>query len=300
MAIKLSVRRPPRPSARLRVQPLKLGNHLRRDTANSLPLLDQARDGNIIHLIECPLIGEWQKRVTATHPTSCFSDNLNAVRHSMTKNSQGQLRRRVKTYRPSGGMDGIYSHARNTGCILAKTKYRKNITLVFASGLTQAGLLIMLSELAVSAAQGKHGIQIKGADLSTDFAILASALLLVLYFISSMIAALASSSMASSALEAGRSKIINAFFGASWSVQSEERLGHVQQLLTVNCDNIGNVVFTMSGGLQSLLSVVALLVAAFVVNPITAGIVLVFGVVLVLVATLQQLVSKGVCPAFTR
>ena len=81
-------------------------------------------------------------------------------------------------------------------------------------------------------------------------------------------------------MQAGRRTLIDAFFEASWPEQSAERLGHVQQLLTVNCENIGNVIITLSSGIQALLSVVALLGAAFVVNAVAAAVVLAFGVVL--------------------
>jgi ABC-type multidrug transport system fused ATPase/permease subunit len=104
--------------------------------------------------------------------------------------------------------------------------------------------------------------------------------LLILFAAASMAAAFASSAMSSTAVEAGRRKIIDSYFKASWGIQSAERLGHVQQLLTVNCENIGFVTLGIAGGVQALLSVFALLTAAFVVNPLTAGVVLVAGILL--------------------
>lgn len=148
------------------------------------------------------------------------------------------------------------------------------------SGLSQAALLVIVSQIAVTTVQSGHGIAIKGMHLSTDGALVCSAFALAIYFLSSLIAALASASMSRRSLEAGRGRMIRAFFKAGWPVQSSEKLGHVQQLLSVNCENIGNILLTISGGIQSILSVIALLIAAFFVNPIAAALVLLFGLIL--------------------
>jgi ABC-type multidrug transport system fused ATPase/permease subunit len=89
--------------------------------------------------------------------------------------------------------------------------------------------------------------------------------------------------MSSAAVEAGRARVIDAFFQSSWGIQSAERLGHIQQLLTVNCENIGWITLGLAGGVQSLLSVLALLLAAFIVNPVTAAVVLLAGILLAVV-----------------
>jgi ABC-type multidrug transport system fused ATPase/permease subunit len=150
----------------------------------------------------------------------------------------------------------------------------------FVSGLSQAALLVVVSELAVSSAQGGNRLKLHGVSLSVHDSVFICALLLVLFSASSMAAAFAGSAMSSTAVEAGRAKVIDSFFNASWGIQSSEPLGHIQQLLTVNCENIGWVTLGISGGVQALLSVIALLIAAFFVNPITSSVVLVAGILL--------------------
>ena len=132
----------------------------------------------------------------------------------------------------------------------------------------------------MSSAQGGDRLELHGLSLSLHDSILVCVLLLVFFSVSSMAAAFAGSSMSSTAVEAGRAKVIDSFFNASWGIQSAEPLGHIQQLLTVNCENIGWVTLGISGGIQALLSVIALLIAAFFVNPITASVVLVAGILL--------------------
>ena len=155
-------------------------------------------------------------------------------------------------------------------------------TCSFLAGLAQASLLVLVSELAVSSAQGKKHLKVHGYSFSIAEIILISAVLLAIYLGASVAAALTSSSMSSKALASARNKLIDAFFSASWSLQSQERLGHVQQLLTVNCESVGEIAITMATGLQALLTVVALLAAAFLVSPLAATVVLALGVLLLL------------------
>jgi ABC-type multidrug transport system fused ATPase/permease subunit len=153
-------------------------------------------------------------------------------------------------------------------------------TCSFFSGLAQAGLLVIVSEFAVNSAKGKNHLEVHGYSLSIPDAIFVSVTLLIIYALASIAAALTSSSLSSTALASARNKMIDAFFGASWTVQSQERLGHVQQLLTVNCETVAQVVLAIASGLQALLTVVALLTAAFLVSPVAATVVLVFGILL--------------------
>ena len=153
-------------------------------------------------------------------------------------------------------------------------------TCSFLSGLAQASLLVVVSEFAVNSAQGKNHLEVHGYSFSIPDAIFLSAMLLVIYSGAGTTAALSSTSMSSNALASSRKKMIDAFFRASWTVQSQERLGHIQQLLTVNCETVGETATVMAAGLQALLTVVALVAAAFLVNPIAAAVVLVFGILL--------------------
>ena len=150
----------------------------------------------------------------------------------------------------------------------------------FVAGLSQAALLVIISELAVGRAQGGRNLKIHGISISLHNSILACIGLLILFFLSSIAMAFASSAMSSAAVEASRAKVMDSYFRASWEIQSKERLGHVQQLLTVNCDNIGFLTISIAGEIQAILSALALLLAAFLINPVTASVVIVAGVLL--------------------
>lgn len=148
------------------------------------------------------------------------------------------------------------------------------------SGLSQATILIIISELAVSSVEGRDHLSVLGKTFSSPDSILICVALLATFSVASLTAAFASCSMTSAAIEAIRGKVINSFFTASWGLQSSERLGHVQQLLTVNCENVAYITMAISTGLQALLSVLAMLIAAFLVDPVIAVVVLLAGLIL--------------------
>jgi ATP-binding cassette subfamily B protein len=150
----------------------------------------------------------------------------------------------------------------------------------FVSGLAQAGVLILLSDVAVNSAQGRNHFKILSRNVSSGDALLLALGCVVVFAIAGFVTALSSSSMSSYALRSGRDAIIDGFFGASWTVQSEERLGQVQQLLTVNAERLGLVMLSLAVGLQALLNLSALLLAAFIVSPLSAAGVLLVGIVL--------------------
>jgi ABC-type multidrug transport system fused ATPase/permease subunit len=150
----------------------------------------------------------------------------------------------------------------------------------FVSGLAQAGVLVMLSATAVARA-GDHG-QVKVAShvFSTSAALgLAGAMVLV-YLFTGIMSARTSGDLFGYVIQAGRDTFIDRFFAANWSVQSDERLGEVQQMLTVNAMQLGGMAQVLAGGLQAVFNVIALLLVAFVISPLSAIGVLLIGTIL--------------------
>ena len=192
---------------------------------------------------------------------------------------RGKHRQKHARGTKQGSVFAILSSLRTLGLRSLNVRLVWLASSSFVSGLSQAALLVLVSELAVSRVQGKN-LNLHGISISSYDAILACVGLLILFFISGITAAFASRSLSSAAVEASRGKVLDSYFKASWAIQSKERLGHVQQLLTVNCDNIGYLTLAISSELQALLSAFALLLSAFIVNPLTASIVVLAGVLL--------------------
>ena len=171
--------------------------------------------------------------------------------------------------------------------------------LALLAGLAQAGLLVIVTELAVDATQGHAKLQFHGHALGLWTAIEAGFLLLAVYFVASVGAAFISSAVASGALRSSQRELVRGFFRAEWSVQSEERIGHLQQLLGVNCNQVSNLVVGLARGLQSFLMVAGLLGVAFAVNPLVAAAVMVVGVLLSFVMRPLNKLSRSLSRRFS-
>ena len=134
--------------------------------------------------------------------------------------------------------------------------------LSLVSGLSQAVVLVLISEVAVDGVEGKHSIHTFGHSFTPTDAIIVSFLALLVFTSTSIISTLLATSVSEEALTVTRTLIIRGFFRSNWSLQSTERLGHIQQLLTLNSVATANAVGNLSRGVQALLMVFGLLGAA--------------------------------------
>ncbi len=147
--------------------------------------------------------------------------------------------------------------------------------------MSQAILLLTVSEVVVSGVQGTHKIHTPiGVSFTSSTAITVACVSLGLFFITHISSTLINTSGQTQALTATRKRVVSAFFRSSWALQSTERLGHIQQILGLNSGASTSVIASLSGGLQSLLMVLALLGVAMAVDPLAAILVLVSGFVL--------------------
>jgi ABC-type multidrug transport system fused ATPase/permease subunit len=150
----------------------------------------------------------------------------------------------------------------------------------FFSGIAQAAILVIVTEFAVNSAQGKSHLVVYGHSISIGDAIAACVVLLFIYSGTGIAASVTTSNTFTRSLASVRAKMIKGFFRSNWRIQSQERLGHLQQLLTLNCEKAAEITLLMAYGLQTLLSLVALLLVAFLVSPLSAAFVLAFGLLL--------------------
>lgn len=157
------------------------------------------------------------------------------------------------------------------------------VVLSLISGLCQAALLLSISQIAVAAVQGRRYFHVLGHAITPTHGIELSFILIALSFATNLWSSFMGCSLSTKALTAGRVRVIDSFFGASWSQQSSERLGRIQQLLTMNSGATAGVISSLSGIVQSALTVFALLIVALVVDPIAAVAVLGVGITLSLV-----------------
>jgi ATP-binding cassette, subfamily B, bacterial len=150
--------------------------------------------------------------------------------------------------------------------------------LSLIGAVSQAVLLLVITEVVVAGLQGKHTIHPPfGPSFSPTAAIYVAIVALALYFSTSIFALMLSTSVSERALTLTRTRVVSGFFQSNWSLQSAERLGHLQQLLGMNSAAVAGIVGSLSGGLQALLMVSALLGVALAVDPVAAIAVLALG-----------------------
>ncbi len=200
-------------------------------------------------------IGRHGSRITARLMTSIpgYKQLWQMTRRPHSAFAHGERLRHIVRPKKRRSIFGILAMLKSLGLTSLTRRLAWLASCSFVSGLSQAALLVVVSELAVSSAQGGNRLKLHGLSLSLHDSVYICVLLLMLFSASSMAAAFAGSAMSSTAVEAGRAKVIDSFFNASWGIQSAEPLGHIQQLLTVNCENIGWVTLGLSGGVQALL-----------------------------------------------
>ena len=152
--------------------------------------------------------------------------------------------------------------------------------LALIGGLSQALLLVLISEVAVTNVVGKKSIPSTGTRSRRRRRSSICLLALAVFVGTSVLGALVSTSVSAEVLATTRTRVVTGFFRANWSLQSTERLGHLQQLLIQNSAASSAVVANLSGGLQALLMVAGLLGVALAVNPAAAIAVIGMGIVL--------------------
>ncbi len=167
--------------------------------------------------------------------------------------------------------DSLFSVMRMLGLRSLRLKILAFTLLSIVGALSQAVLLLVISEVVVAGVEGKHSIHPPfGPSFTPTSAVVVALIALVLFSCSSFATIFVSTSVSTQALTQTRELVVTGFFRSNWALQSTERLGHVQQLLGMNSSATASVVGSLSGGLQALLMGCALLSVALVVDPIAA------------------------------
>ena len=105
--------------------------------------------------------------------------------------TQGERLERVVRPKKRRSIFGILAMLKSLGLTSLNRRLVWLASCSFVSGLSQAALLVVVSELAVSGAQGGDRLKLHGLSLSLHESILVCVLLLVLFSVSSMASAFA-------------------------------------------------------------------------------------------------------------
>jgi ABC-type multidrug transport system fused ATPase/permease subunit len=138
-------------------------------------------------------------------------------------------------------------------------------------GFAEATVLVLLARLAFALASGKSTVSMTVGPLgdhSIEFGVLIGvALVLVVIRVLFQVAQVALTTRTYAGIWLRlRRRLLNAYFGSSWALQSEERGGRLQEFATTYASNASVAVLSLSTALGALLSLAAFLGTAFFVN----------------------------------
>ncbi len=138
----------------------------------------------------------------------------------------------------------------------------------FVGGVVEAAFLVIITRVAVSVAGGDGTVELFGLQASIAMAASLAVPVVVLRLILALSSGAMSSRLTSSSVARVRSSLASAFFNASWEAQQSSRSGRLQELLTTFTQRGADLLVAMTQAISSGFTLVALLMAAIVMNPL--------------------------------
>lgn len=158
----------------------------------------------------------------------------------------------------------------------------------FGSGLSEALFLVVVSRTAFAVTEDAGRIQLIGnRSLTLIEAIIIALSLIVIRCGLAVWAAAQSSRFSTTVVADTRRTLAEAFLFASWPVQQADRTGKLQELLTTFTNQGSQLVNSLTLGVSSTFSLIALLGMAIAVNPL--GSLVVLGAALIFGSALRPL-----------
>ena len=145
--------------------------------------------------------------------------------------------------------------------------------LSFLGGLAEALVLLLVARAAFALTESSETVAIDGGPLG-DHQISVGTLLAVAAIAAALRVALQllavhqSSQLGAAVLTERRAAVISLYYGASWDLQSRERQGHLQEMLTRQAEQAAGLLDSLASSIVAALSLGALLGAAFVAAPV--------------------------------
>jgi ATP-binding cassette, subfamily B, bacterial len=161
------------------------------------------------------------------------------------------------------------------------------------SGFTEAALMVAIVRIAIGLADDNKLINFKGMNVSIAELFWWSGALLAAGFVFSMINSWLTARLSADALTIARKITFRDFISASWSLQSKEREGHLQEIMSNHVGRVSGATLTLAGCLVSGFNFAALMVAAIYLNWIAAlSIVLGVGIMFFILRPMSRAAKK--------
>ncbi len=161
--------------------------------------------------------------------------------------------------------------------------------MALVAGLAEAGILVLIARIAFAITSeegsGSFGGPFGALDLSVPALTAIAASAVVLRFVLHAASSWESAALSTEILATAQKSTVRLFLEASWALQSRERTGHLQELMTSFTASASSAVLLVGSATVALCSLLALLGTAFVVNAWAS---LIVGVALVVIAFVMR------------
>jgi ATP-binding cassette subfamily B protein len=163
-------------------------------------------------------------------------------------------------------------------------------------GFAEAAVLVLIARVAFAITQQDSSVRVSAGpigpfDISVPTLIVLAGFLTAVRLALQAITAWQAATLSSSALARARTKTTRLFLEASWGLQSTERQGRLQQLLTTHATQASRIADSFTMLVVSGLSLLALIASAFVINAIAA---LVVGLSVVVLALAMRPLREAI------
>ena len=192
------------------------------------------------------------------------------------------------------GISRDVDRLRDLGMTGARLQLAIVAAMAMVGGLCQASILGLLAAFGIKSIQGHHNMMIHGTHVSTLGIALIAGGLVAIFALSMLGSSYFGSRLAGRALAASRNSVISTFFNGDWSLQSASHVGHVQQLLAYDCEQVGMLIANISTMLSLSFMVFSLLLVAAIISPVITLAILVVGVLLsLLIRPVQRRIRRA-------
>lgn len=141
----------------------------------------------------------------------------------------------------------------------------------FVGGLVEAVFLVMVTRAAFAITDGDDTVGIvSGWSLQLNQMLLLALVLVLLRLVLAISANWQSARLSTEAVATTRHRLAGAFLDAAWEVQSDQRAGSLQALLTGYTGQVNGLMTALNSGLVSMANLVALVGIAIAVDPLGA------------------------------
>jgi len=137
-------------------------------------------------------------------------------------------------------------------------------------GFAEAAMMVAIVKIAASLAGSANSLKIAGVDLSVPQLFWVATALLLIRFVLNFGNSYLTARLSTDALTFARTVTFRDFVDASWKVQSAEREGHLQELMSTHVNRVSQAALTLAQCMVSGFNFLALMLTAIYVNKVAA------------------------------